>query len=359
MLNSILFTLTLTILIASCSNSEDKSNSVSKENNSDSLKNTPPIQAIVEKDRTIHVLGYDIRLAISKDQLSQESLYNLRIVRNSIFAKYGYQFSSYDLSKYFSSLEWYSPKDVDLSSVLTGVDKQNVVAIKNIEKNIIDRNYNLLESIKATCIDSICFKVVKVKKYIEILGDPDITIVENEDEWSPFGQLHYWLSEKDGMKIVLWEDNYTDSISYENNCGAVMIFPPKGMVLQTPFWSIELGGPRLETLGNLRSLKSRPNWDSVSVFNERHFLDKVMNTNAYSHYSTSTHYLDNAGNSGSMVPESSDLLSQDVEYYFYSSSGRTVTDFPNICIDIGVNPTTSSTVYLILSSIDLNRSRAG
>lgn len=54
----------------------------------------------------------------------------LRIIRNQIYAKYGYIFKSQDLQEYFKQQDWYSPKYTDVSSRLTETELANVAFIK-------------------------------------------------------------------------------------------------------------------------------------------------------------------------------------------------------------------------------------
>lgn len=70
----------------------------------------------------------------------------LRILRNTIFARYGYKFRSEDLQNHFSSFEWYSAKSNNVDQLLTDVDKWNIDIIHSFEGmnsnqiNIINKN---------------------------------------------------------------------------------------------------------------------------------------------------------------------------------------------------------------------------
>ncbi|MBK3520050.1 YARHG domain-containing protein [Carboxylicivirga marina] len=57
----------------------------------------------------------------------------LRIMRNEIFARYGYSFKSEDLSNYFSSKEWYNPVSDNVDQYLTEVEKKNIKLIRKLE----------------------------------------------------------------------------------------------------------------------------------------------------------------------------------------------------------------------------------
>lgn len=55
-----------------------------------------------------------------------KSASELRIMRNEIFARYGYIFESEDLAEYFDTKIWYNPKYPNVDDKLTEVDKANI-----------------------------------------------------------------------------------------------------------------------------------------------------------------------------------------------------------------------------------------
>lgn len=59
----------------------------------------------------------------------------LALIRNTIFAKYGYRFKSVELQKHFAKFNWYKPKYDDVNSFLTEIDKINIQKILEREKN--------------------------------------------------------------------------------------------------------------------------------------------------------------------------------------------------------------------------------
>ena len=58
----------------------------------------------------------------------------LRIIRNQIYAKYGYKFKSKDLQEYFGQQHWYVPRYNDVSNRLTTIERDNVDFIQSYEK---------------------------------------------------------------------------------------------------------------------------------------------------------------------------------------------------------------------------------
>ena len=53
--------------------------------------------------------------AIDQKDIQVQSLEELRITRNEIFAKHGYIFKSEDLANHFSTKDWYEPKYDDVN----------------------------------------------------------------------------------------------------------------------------------------------------------------------------------------------------------------------------------------------------
>lgn len=73
---------------------------------------------------------------LGESDLRTFSSRDLRLMRNEIYARYGYIFNSNDLKSYFSSKPWYSPRtsDAELAySSMSAVERSNVLEIKREE----------------------------------------------------------------------------------------------------------------------------------------------------------------------------------------------------------------------------------
>jgi hypothetical protein len=79
---------------------------------------------------------------LSRSELVGFSNWELRIMRNEIYAKYGYIFKSEDLRNYFNQQSWYKPRYNDVSDKLTSIEKQNAVTIKSMEQSFHFSQYN-------------------------------------------------------------------------------------------------------------------------------------------------------------------------------------------------------------------------
>ena len=65
--------------------------------------------------------------------------YELRILRNTIFAYRGYKFKSNDLKTFFGRLSWYRGSESDQSKVMkrmTKTEKHNIEVIKKRERQL-------------------------------------------------------------------------------------------------------------------------------------------------------------------------------------------------------------------------------
>ncbi len=83
--------------------------------------------------------GYESVLSerkLSYSDLSNKTTKELEIMRNSIYARYGYRFKRDDLFSHFSQYSWYKPTTSDVSAVynsMSAIEKYNVDFIKKHE----------------------------------------------------------------------------------------------------------------------------------------------------------------------------------------------------------------------------------
>lgn len=70
---------------------------------------------------------------LSVNEVSRFSSYELRLMRNEIFARHGYIFKSEDLRNYFNSQNWYQASYEDVNSMLSKIEKTNIDLIKKYE----------------------------------------------------------------------------------------------------------------------------------------------------------------------------------------------------------------------------------
>ena len=71
---------------------------------------------------------------INNSDLEQLDKSELRLMRNEIFARYGYIFNDIKLQAYFSKQDWYKPRGRDVDKYLTQLEKDNIKLIQEFEK---------------------------------------------------------------------------------------------------------------------------------------------------------------------------------------------------------------------------------
>ena len=70
---------------------------------------------------------------LTSEDVMKLNKYELKIMRNEIFARHGYIFKTDDMKAYFESQSWYVPQYNDVTSLLTEIEKRNIEFIKNYE----------------------------------------------------------------------------------------------------------------------------------------------------------------------------------------------------------------------------------
>jgi len=72
---------------------------------------------------------------LTDGDLIGKSRYDLKIMRNEIFARHGYIFKSNpDMVEYFNNQSWYTPRYYDVTSMLSNIEQANVKKIQTYEK---------------------------------------------------------------------------------------------------------------------------------------------------------------------------------------------------------------------------------
>lgn len=73
---------------------------------------------------------------LDPSELSQMTAKELRLMRNEIFARYGYIFrKGGEMEKHFNRQKWYNPEQHDVTNFLTDIEKRNIELIISAEKN--------------------------------------------------------------------------------------------------------------------------------------------------------------------------------------------------------------------------------
>ena len=97
------------------------------------------IKELEEEEAKSEDDGYDSTLSereLTEEDLEGKTKKELELMRNSIYARYGYRFKRDDLFSHFSQFNWYNPTTSDISTVyssMSGIEKYNIDFIKKHE----------------------------------------------------------------------------------------------------------------------------------------------------------------------------------------------------------------------------------
>ncbi|MDR0638096.1 MAG: YARHG domain-containing protein [Spirochaetaceae bacterium] len=130
---------------------------------------------------------------LSEKELAQFSKDELRIIRNTIFAQYGFTFGVEDLKKHFEQFAWYKATGSNVDQYLTDIDRENIRIIQALESNAA-----ALEEVKS---DNLI--------YVEIqqLTSPTIITFQSVDEFRKLIQQY-------NITVILYNAN---TFYFENN----------------------------------------------------------------------------------------------------------------------------------------------
>jgi len=76
---------------------------------------------------------------LTEADLAGKSAEELKIIRNEIFARHGYIFTTPSMRDYFSKQSWYKPTANDVNSMLTPIELANIALIKKYEEQLNER----------------------------------------------------------------------------------------------------------------------------------------------------------------------------------------------------------------------------
>jgi len=96
---------------------------------------SPGSVARTEEDESRPVPLHDsaYRFRLSDSDLAGKSNWELDVMRNTIFARYGRRFGRRDLQDYFDRQSWYRPRSDFQESMMSGLDKRNAAHIASYQ----------------------------------------------------------------------------------------------------------------------------------------------------------------------------------------------------------------------------------
>jgi len=104
------------------------------------------------------------------EDLEKYSIEDLAIMRNEVFADYGYIFKSSKWKSYFTNMDWYKPRYENVNNNLSNIEKLNVELILKVE----NRKIKQLEENKIVVVLDGYFTRIKKNEIREVLDDVNI-----------------------------------------------------------------------------------------------------------------------------------------------------------------------------------------
>ncbi|QEK11412.1 YARHG domain-containing protein [Crassaminicella thermophila] len=139
-INGLIVVFLICIIFSSCSRNENTNTSSSKIVTTTITTSETAIDSKKKVEGDIILLlnnyEYNLNKPFEDNLLKNLNTNELSILRNSIFAKYGYIFSTQKYNDYFSQFSWYHPNSTDIQGKLNNIDKQNINKITTLEKKL-------------------------------------------------------------------------------------------------------------------------------------------------------------------------------------------------------------------------------
>lgn len=156
---------------------------------------------LLNNDPTLRIIyGGEIKLLdkkVSDLNLAALNSYQLKLLRNTIFAKCGYSFKSENLKLHFKRFNWYKPGSSNVNNLLSDVDKDNIARIQTFEKGYASEGHKVtveekkligmwhsMSSMAAGWAERISFFEDKTFRYKISQFQGDSRLRDMEGEWT-------------------------------------------------------------------------------------------------------------------------------------------------------------------------------
>ncbi len=80
---------------------------------------------------------------LTVEELESMNQYDLKILRNEIYARHGLLFTNEEMKQYFNLQDWYKPQYAEVNTYLTEIEKKNAMLLKRIEKAKTEAENNI------------------------------------------------------------------------------------------------------------------------------------------------------------------------------------------------------------------------
>ncbi len=142
---------------------------------------------------------------IELNELENIEIYNLRLLKNEIYARKGYIFSNAEFKDYFKKLSWYKPLNNNKSIKLTDTESRNVATISQ-RISEISEFISVEENSK--------YKTLSEEKIKEIFTEKkrqELKILSN------IWKVYDYKDKTGNYYLVLTEDKYEENIGNRDN----------------------------------------------------------------------------------------------------------------------------------------------
>ena len=154
---------------------------------------------------------FRVKEKYTPDFASELDSSELRIKRNEIFAQYGYEFKSEELSMYFSTQDWYEPKYDNVDTFLTQLDKENIkILLAEETERRAKSNFDCEND--SDVLPDFSFSS-SIQATVDSLGKPGRTFI-HKDAYCPIGQLHFWDDNLKNEQLVILGDDYSGTTNF-------------------------------------------------------------------------------------------------------------------------------------------------
>lgn len=119
------------IILGGCVDGDDESKNINTTDLEIEIDSSKSDEGVV--NFRLKNMNFNLNELFDSIELNKLDSKELAILRNSIYAKHGYIFSTKEYSEYFSQFLWYKPLSKDVRDKLNDIDKKNIGNITNLE----------------------------------------------------------------------------------------------------------------------------------------------------------------------------------------------------------------------------------
>ena len=192
----------------------------------------------------VEIPEFRVKKKYSENRLLTLDSAELRIMRNQIFAQYGYIFQSPELKDHFNQKDWYNPTRNSVDTLLTELDKENIALVRKYEDLLKTKKLALMADCEQiTKMFSEYEFISNIELAIDSLGSPFETHASYEGT-CPHGQMHIWNNRTGGYRVGILGDEYSKEPNYKAKSRVYVIQNLKlSMNTNISFNGIYLGEP--------------------------------------------------------------------------------------------------------------------